>query len=338
MKINTLLKSTLFAFVAIILSGNTRIFAQEVSAPHFSWLQSIRGGFISRSTAFASDQEGNIYNAGSFESEKLTLGQLTLTNEGSFQQWYITKLDKAGNVLWLDFLSKSMVDTISALATDAIGNLVVAGTFSRSSLKIKSLTVFHALYGGTFIPYTESFLAKFNSSGVLLWVKTIQSLGPEESAGGNAIAGMCIDSVGNIAITGGFGAAKLSFGDVVLEHSDPKCIRQAFVAKYSPDGSALWATSDTTGRNAFSNDEMGSAISSGAQDELFVGIRGTRSGIQAFSKDGVFRWSKVVGACCDLHDESGLEAVRADQHGNVYFAGEYRDRVTYNDRTALAGF
>ena len=129
------------------------------------------------------------------------------------------------------------VDEARAVAVDADGNSYVTGIFS------KSLACFWcgqpAIFGAgqpnatTLLPVDgtqDIFVAKYDSAGVLQWARRAGGGGPDEAWG------IAVDGAGNSYITGFTGVA--DFGDgVTLVPAG------AFVAKYDPDGHALWATS-----------------------------------------------------------------------------------------------
>ena len=125
----------------------------------------------------------------------------------------------------------SGTELISGAASDAGGNLYLAGSFTESSdfdpgIGITALTSF----GGS-----DSFLAKYSGSGALLFVKQIGGAASE------AITTLARDAAGNLYVGGSF------TGDTDFDPGPGFQVLTSiggddgFVAKYSSAGDLLWA-------------------------------------------------------------------------------------------------
>lgn len=128
---------------------------------------------------------------------------------------------------WARSLSGLGLDVCRAVATDSQGNVIVVGSFNGS-----------AEIGGTWMNgdgLEEAFVAKFNANGLLLWTRVIS--GPGE----DLARGVVTDSDDNIYVTGHF-TDTVTFNVAVDDTAAARSAggKDAFVAKYAPDGYFHW--------------------------------------------------------------------------------------------------
>ena len=135
-------------------------------------------------TSVATDTSGNVYVAG------YTLGDLdgnTLTGGGDF---FLTKYNNSGDRQYTRQLgAQGAVTYASSVATDATGNVYVAGYISGGELDGNTLT-------GT----SDFFLTKFNSSGVKQYIRQHGVQGAPTS-----VNSVTIDATGNVYVAGDTG-------------------------------------------------------------------------------------------------------------------------------------
>jgi hypothetical protein len=113
----------------------------------------------------------------------------------------------------------------NAIAVDAGGNSFVAGRFAgKVNFGSTTLTAF----GGE-----DIFLARYNTLGVLLWVR--QAGG---SSGDDEALGVAADSTGNCFVTGSF-TGSADFSGISI--SGQSASKNIFVAKYDSQGNVGWA-------------------------------------------------------------------------------------------------
>ncbi|MBP3982176.1 SBBP repeat-containing protein [Acidovorax sp. JG5] len=197
-------------------------------------------------------------------------------------------------------------DTAYAVATDASGNVFVAG---------KSEGV---LPGSTGSGLPDPFVAKYSASGDLLWIRSIltlrSGLGTTDSA-----YGVATDSIGNVYVT----------GDTVdtLPGETKAGGRDAFIAKFDGNGNRLWAhllgTTGTDQARAIAVDGSGNAYIVGASDgrlplqppgvgELFIA---------KFDTNGSRQWIHQWGSGGDGANRDASNGVAVDAAGNAYMTG-----------------
>lgn len=130
-----------------------------------------------------------------------------ITAVGSYvsdQNAFITQWDKLGNVLWTKTLTTGSSESFRTIKTDSSGNFYVSGN-------------------GTLAGTPCGILAKYNTSGTLLWQRTLDS----SIAGGRAqFLDMDVSSAGNIYLVG-----DITTGAGI----------RGLVAKYDTNGTFGWA-------------------------------------------------------------------------------------------------
>src|ERR1041385_4184161 len=88
------------------------------------WAKSGAGNLTDEGYAVCTDNSGNSYITGFFESPTITFGTFTLTNNG-VSDMFIAKYDQNGNVLWAKSAGGSSPERGYAVATDDSGNVFV---------------------------------------------------------------------------------------------------------------------------------------------------------------------------------------------------------------------
>ena len=206
------------------------VFATE-NSPSFIWVKQLGGTKSNSGESIAVDKTGNVYVTGQMDYES---GQSIGTHE-----WYhkggkvfLAKYDATGNLVWFQkFGGGSDNHAIGyGIAIDPLGNVYITGTFSGTiNFNQTKLTSAGEL---------DSFLAKFDPSGKLFWVK--------QSGGKNCFCqsyGIASDKKEGIYITGNF-VGKAAFGsDDMISRSgiEPGHNSDVFLVKYnSSSGDMVW--------------------------------------------------------------------------------------------------
>ncbi len=175
----------------------------------------------------AVDTLGNVYVVGSFGGPTLTFGSTVLSNGGSFpfNDMYVVKYNAAGSFVWAKRAGGTQDEIANSVATDAAGNVYVAGYFSSPSVVFGSTTL-------TTSASSDMFLVKYDSSGSVVWAKNSGS-----SSMGQSVA---IDTSGDVFVSGIFYPPSVTFGTTTLTNAGSG---DAFLVKYSSTGSVVWANS-----------------------------------------------------------------------------------------------
>lgn len=221
------------------------------------WIQQ-RGaaGAENIGSSIAVDQDGNCYVTGKARGDIDTTGPgLTGTTDV-----FIAKYNTSGTLQWVIQKGVSTKETYGyGIAVDATGNSYVAGT------------TYGDLDGagpGTLVGNPDVFVMKYNTSGVLQWLK--QTSGAGNWADGRGIA---LDAAGNCYATGTTNADLDGAGPGVFTGDV-----NIFVIAYDTDGVSLWSRQmasdvDSDDMNAYgiTATTNGTCIVAGYVDEDFDG-------------------------------------------------------------------
>lgn len=214
---------------AIIAGGDTNSLQQggyliKLNASgNLVWSQSI--GTNAELSGVAADAIGNIYVTGHTNLSYVTNGMTQ-------SAWLLTKYDSSGKVLWSMQSQGDAEDDGLKLALDASSNIYLNGIFSSSNFILGSITLTndHArtnLYDW----YFDQFIAKFDSSGHMLWAK------PLYGADQTSTSQPQPDATGALIMTGTF-SKPLEIDATIVTNSGQDDV---FVAKVDPSGNLLWA-------------------------------------------------------------------------------------------------
>jgi hypothetical protein len=158
--------------------------------------------------SLAIDSNNNVYITGHTE------GSLDGTNAGS-DDAFLAKYDSTGTRLWTRQLGVTSNDRARGVAIDSNNNVYITGS-TRGSLD-----------GNTSAGSTDAFLAKYDSTGTIVWTRQLGSISFDLA---NSVA---IDSNNNVYITG-YTEGSLDGNTNDGENDD------AFLAKYDSTGTRLW--------------------------------------------------------------------------------------------------
>ena len=198
------------------------------SSGNILWATSAGGIVDDAANGISIDLSGNIYMTGSFNSPSVIFGNDTLLNASAGSEAFVAKYDSAGNILWARSSTGVGIELSTCVDVDINANVCISGYFNTTVI-FGNDTLFNSGTGA------ELFVAKYDSSGNVLWVK---------SAGGNLdeIAyGIACDGVGNIYVTGYFKSPTFVFGGTTLANAGATSTNDFFILKYDAAGNPLWA-------------------------------------------------------------------------------------------------
>lgn len=206
------------------------------------------------------------------------------------------------------------------ISSDAAGNVFVAGSFNSTFLVVNGDTLFNK---GT--SSTDIFLTKYSSAGKVIWSKGLGSLEDDH------VSAVTCDNAGNVIITGTFTGKKFDANGISITNSG---FVNAYVAKFDPEGNAVWALScggayfdvgvavqcDEDGSTYLLGDFQSKTIVLGT--EFLVNAEGLTSDIfiLKISGDGHVIWAERTGG---LGNDMGYGLALAP-NGDVLITGEYR--------------
>jgi hypothetical protein len=196
--------------------SNDIFLAQYDSSGNLKHLNLLGGAGEDALGDMTTDTNGNCYLTGVFLSPTFSAGNSNLIRQSSVGgDCFTAKYDVNGSLVWLEQGSNARG---TCVAVDSATNCYVGGFASGTA-------VFDGLSPSN--PTTTNLLAKYSSTGGLLWVRGDLTIG-------NFIK---LDAAQNIYTTGTF-SNSVHFGSLTLANNSASTI---YVAKYDPNGNALWA-------------------------------------------------------------------------------------------------
>lgn len=246
-------------------SGFDNIFVVKFDASgNTIWEKSAGGANEDISNCICVDIYGNLYITGSFNSSTITFGSTTLSNSG-FADVFVVKYGNTGNVIWAKKAGSSSIEFGYGISTDNQGNAFIVGEFSGGTINFGGNTLTN-----TTINYSDIFLVKYDSSGIVSWAK---------SAGGTDFdycKSVTLDPSGNAFVSGYFKSSSMNFGNTTLTNSNNGSAH-IFVSKYDNSGNQIWAK-DASGigyGNSLRSDFMGDLLVTGTYSGSSIDFDGT---------------------------------------------------------------
>jgi hypothetical protein len=268
----------------------------------WQWMQSIGGNGIDNSGGLVvAGENQNVYVAGVFA-------------EGAWggNDIFLTSLDNNGATAWSFNGGGPLDDEVTAVASDAAGNILVAGAYWLN-----------ASFAGVTLEAEQSsrslFILNVSPEGTLRWAKNLHGTAIKK------IGAIGADTAGNIYISGYF-QGQLSLDEWVLEATGST---DFFIARLNEDGIVNWAvhagqTGDTR-ITAMAVKPGGGLVAGG----YFNGI--TQIGdyqftantydrdvfIASYDADGALLWARKAGG---VHNDE-LTGIALDEEGTLYATG-----------------
>lgn len=253
----------------------------------------------------------------------VTFGSTTISIPSSEVGLWLAKYNPNGTVAWVRHATQAAGDTRAAVAVDGAGNAYLTGYFSGTLTFVGSGVAPFTAGAGV----TDSYLAKFDLQGNLLWARTAGT-----TAGNSYAAGVGTDASGNVYVAGDFSGA-LNFGGVSVSASD----ENVFLYKFTPAGTAVWArTAGGLGidyASSLATDPAGNAYLTGSvrQTATFgnITLPGTGAAtdedafVVKYDPQGTAQWAQRIAT---TNRDAGV-SVAVDAAGNVAVGG-YANNVS----------
>ena len=213
-------------------------------------------------------------------------------------QAFLTKYDAEGNQVWLRKFAGSGSESVKAVGIDPVGRIYLVGDAYSGPRD-----------GGCF-------LALYDAGGVLLRMQLVGVSGP------NTVTGGCVaatDPSGNFYV----GGSVTVVSDVSTD---------LFLAKYTKDGTQLWARVFGSAPGKWNDDGLG-AVAVDARGGVYVagGTVGSFDGITTcelaclvvlkFDEDGNRLWSRQYASSEGSFGLGSIAEAVADPDGGVYVCG-----------------
>ena len=305
------------------------------AAGNYLWVKNMGGISPEYGNGIKLDQSGNIYVAGNF-SDSADFdpgpGVVQLNSEGS-RDWFIQKLDSAGNLLWANHTGGMGDDGLLALSLDQQNNILATGRFIDTVDFDPGPGISQLASAG----FVDVFVQKLDPDGNYLWSRRMGGI--RGDAGTDIVA----DKLGNVYTTGSFrDLVDFDPGQDTSYLSSAFGSVDVFIQKLDAAGNFLWAKS--LGANGT---DVGISLDTDSSGNIYVmghfwgtvdfnpgpdtvNITGNAlSGdifILKLDASGNFVWARVLGP------QSGLDGthLKVDENGNVYITGAYWGTVDFD--------
>ena len=319
--------------VQLTSAGGTDIYlAKYSSIGALLWVRQSGGTGSDIAYTLKLDPSGNILMGGGY-SGVATFGTETnkqsITSQGG-EDGFIAKYGADGSFLWVRQLSGTSTERVTALTSDASGNIFVTGYFGENLLLGTGSARVTLRTFGSF----DAFIAKYAGNGALLGVKQI---------GGSSVDyayGVDVDKSGNVIVSGTANAGVVFGSGATAQTLLVQGAYDAFIAKYNTTGDLQWLQSGGGSSNDFayqvsvdSNDNIyvvgyfntGATFGSGADAQSITSaltITGASSQdgfVAKYSSAGRLQWIRSIGG----PSTETLLTVAVDSVGSVYVGGSF---------------
>jgi hypothetical protein len=306
---------------------------------NFLWARAAGGNAVDVGNAVTTDAFGNVYITGNFSSDTIHFGSAILTNPDSLNLIFLAKYDANGAFIWAKSAGGKLGQTPNAIASDAVGNVYIAGQFLSDTLTFGTTSLINVdTSTDPYLQNSDLFLTKYDTSGNVIWAKRTGGFKND------AAISLLADAAGHIYMDGIFQSDSITFGSTVLFNGDTTgSTTDMFLVKFDTSGIYLWAKKISSIGN-----EKAGTITIDAANNLYV--TGTSDNGDSISF-GNLLLSNYTGRFLAKYDSSGMahwavnaggfpssqtdgNFVTADAFGNVYLAGNFQSlHVTFGSIT-----
>jgi len=304
------------------ISGSYDVYlAKFNSGGSLSWATYFGGSDGSVGNGLNSDDSGNIYITG------WTASDSGIATSGAYRTYggtiFLAKFGGSGNLLWSTYYGGYGDDYGYGIAHDGFGNIFVTGSTASYS-GIATSGAYKTYFGGG---YVNTFLAKFTTSGNLVWGTYF---GGSNLDYGSAVS---TDYQGNVYVTGPTNCDS-GIATIGAFQTSRAGITDAFLAKFTNSGKLLWSTyyggadadqgegitTDPAGNifiTGFAESKAGIATSGAYQTSNAAINGGVNAFLAKFSSNGKLEWGTYYGGNGGVY----ANGLCSDDSGDLYITG-----------------
>lgn len=312
-----LIKRLRFIFIGLIAQS---AFAQDIS---FDWANKY-GGFIAQ---ICVDDDHNTFVVGNFTTTidlDPGIAEQLVTPAGE-SDFYISKFDSSGNLLWAHSFAGTTDDRGSGIQCDNQGNVVISGFFTSNIDFDPGSGIYPLSSQGEF----DVFILKLTTDGEFLWAKSFGGAGRQTNNS------LIIDGESNLVLFGDFwNTPDFDPGSSVYNiTSFSNALSDCYIVKLDSTANFIWAKS----LSGISAERITGLVSDAANNILVAGsfqlsvdfdpgpstniLTTSNNMSDAFilklSVEGNSIWVKIFSS--ELMNRA--TGICVDQTGNIYLAG-----------------
>ncbi|MCE3280394.1 MAG: hypothetical protein K0S44_2585 [Bacteroidetes bacterium] len=315
--------------------GSDVFFAKYDSQGNYLFAKSLGSLGTDHAMDLSLDNNKNIYITGYYNGTvDFNPGDSIVNLTANNTDIFVAKYDSVGNYILSFGLGGSGMDKGLSLTADSIGNIYVTGYFSSSVDFDTGAGIFNLVSSGGF----DIFLAKYGTSGNLIFAKRFGSSGYEE---GESIT---LDCRGNIIITGEFSNTVDFDAGPATSSLVSHGLADIFFAKYNNNGNFIFAkgiggTDDDFGfeiitdtlANIFLTGYFKSSVDfdPGISTTLFNSIGNEDVYFAKYDSLGNYIFAKGFGG---ISQDIG-RSICLDIYGNIYLTGNFASTVDFDTGT-----
>jgi hypothetical protein len=303
-------------FVLLMVAG-----AQAQDPVHL-WSMDFGNNEFQYAYDVAVDDSNNVVVVGGFYGE-INFGCVVLERTVSTNA-FVAKFDENGGCLWAKQFGDAARQAATHVATDRLGNIIVAGSFEGT-----------VDFGGGELSSSGGFnmvLAKLDAQGNHVWSRRF---GDADQLTLGEIKGIAVGDSSDIVITGAF-AGTLDFGGAVLTSAGGL---DMFLAKLDGDGNHQWSQSYGAAAQQYPRgvaiDGQGNVVATGdfnGQVDFGGGTLVNTSAsdvfVAKFDSSGNHLWSSRYGNA-NAGDYHRAQGVAVDGAGNIVITGDYEGDIDF---------
>lgn len=299
------------------------------------WSVSTGGPAHDDGLCVAVDANGNVVVAGYFKGATLTFGSTVLTSSSpsiSLTEMFVAKFDAEGQLKWAKSAGGNNYDQANSVAIDTFGNIILAGTFSSSTMSFGNLSLSNSSN------LSDAFLAKYDPDGEILWARNAAGANFDDASS------VTVNQAGDIFVAGKFYSTTLSFGNLTISNAGADDI---FLAKYNADGNPVWAKSiggdkNDSAKSIFADTEGNVLMAGGFQSTTIAFGSTIFTNVSAFTNPDLFLakfnsagnvlWAKSVGG--EAYEVAN--SLTMNKLGHIYIAGEFSSNALSFSNTTIS--
>jgi hypothetical protein len=293
------------------------------------WAEKITGQIGSFIKSMVVDDSSNVYISGYFSSKSISFNNGKSLNNSGNDDAFIAKYNSSGTCEWAEKIAGTDADIATNIVVDHFQNIYVAGIFYSTniifnngiSLKISGLK--------------NTFIAKFNTSGICQWAEKIVYNDYVQSMY------LAVDYSDNIFFTDSFKSSVIFNNGISLTNNNDTL--DVFITKYNTSGICQWAEM-IEGKVIARSLEIDSAENiyiAGYFDSSLLSFNNNISLINSdngdaylakFNSGGTCQWAEKIGGI-NLDEAT---SIKADKFGNVIVGGFFTSpTLLFNNNISL---
>lgn len=296
------------------------------------WAFQIGGQGSDRGVKLMADLNNNVYFSGTFEKTACLLANGITDSITSFGQEDIVfgRISVNGQLIWIKHIGGKGTDSPTDIMINANGDVFLSGIF-QDTLNFETNNLISK-------DYIDSFIAKYDSLGNILWIRQISGLGSE-----HCVTMIC-DLEGDL-LCGGFFNMTLEFPQQNTEIIQSQGAYDGFLAKWSDAGALLgtrviagsednWVKDviiDNNNRYYTIGTFTGMMTPDTTQDPIYS-MGGKDAFIARYNHQGDLLWLKTVGSILD----DNAKCLTLGGNDKMIMTGEFKEDLYHDGDVILS--